>query len=59
MRQPVWSLELVEAIKQVREQYPRWVKDKLVVFLREQGYITSASTMGRVLGYVKKRGVLV
>jgi transposase InsO family protein len=52
-------LELVKAIKQVREQYPRWGKDKLVVLLREQGYKTSASTVGRVLGYLRRRGVLV
>jgi transposase InsO family protein len=50
---------LVRAIKQLREQYPRWGKDKLVVLLREQGYKTSASTVGRVLGYLKRRGVLV
>jgi len=59
VRQPVWSSELVKAIKQVREQYPRWGKDKLVVLLREQGYMTSASTVGRVLRNLKKRGVLV
>jgi putative transposase len=58
VRRPVWSPEMVKAIKQVREQYPRWGKDKLVVLLREQGYITSASTVGRVLRYLKRRGVL-
>jgi transposase InsO family protein len=47
------------AIKQLREQYPRWGKDKLIVLLREQGYKTSASTVGRVLQYLKGRGVLV
>jgi putative transposase len=59
VRQPVWSLELVRVIKQVREQYPRWGKDKLVVLLREQGYMTSASTVGRVLRNLKRRGVVV
>jgi putative transposase len=59
VRQPVWSNELVMAVKQVREQYPRWGKDKLVVLLREQGYMISASTVGRVLRYLKRRGVLV
>jgi transposase InsO family protein len=47
------------AVKEIREQYPRWGKDKLVVLLREQGYLTSASTVGRVLRYLKRRGVLV
>ena len=59
VRRPVWSYELVMAVKEVREQYPRWGKDKLVVLLKEQGYMTSASTVGRVLGYLKRRGVLV
>jgi putative transposase len=59
VRRPIWSSELVMAVKHLREQYPRWGKDKLVVLLREQGYVTSASTVGRVLGYLKRRGVLV
>jgi putative transposase len=59
VRRPVWSYELVMAVKEVRECYPRWGKDKLVVLLKEQGYMTSASTVGRVLGYLKRRGVLV
>jgi putative transposase len=59
VRRPVWSYELVMAVKQVRQQYPRWGKDKLVVLLRAQGYMTSASTVGRVLRYLKRRGVLV
>jgi putative transposase len=59
VRKPVWSYELVMAVKEVRERYPRWGKDKLVVLLRQQGYMTSASTVGRVLRYLKRRGVLV
>jgi putative transposase len=59
VRRPLWSHELVMAVKQVREQYPRWGKDKLVVLLKEQGYMTSASTVGRVLRYLKSTGVLV
>jgi len=59
VRRPLWSNELVMAVKQVRECYPRWGKDKLVVLLKTQGYVTSASTVGRVLRYLKSRGVLV
>lgn len=59
VRRPLWSYELVMAVKHLRERYPRWGKDKLVVLLKEQGYMTSASTVGRVLGYLKRRGVLV
>ncbi len=28
-RQPSWSLELIEAVKRLKETYPRWGKDKL------------------------------
>ena len=59
VRRPLWSHELVIAVKHLRECYPRWGKDKLVVLLRGQGYKTSASTVGRVLRYLKSRGVLV
>ena len=36
-RQPTWSPELANAVLELREQYPRWGKDKLVVLLRQQG----------------------
>ena len=32
-RQPTWSWELSQAVLCLREQYPRWGKDKLVVLL--------------------------
>ena len=37
VRQPTWSPELVLAVLHLREQYPRWGKDKLVVLLRGRG----------------------
>jgi transposase InsO family protein len=58
MRQPEYSPELVEAVRALREQYPRWGKDKLVVLLRNAGFSTSASTVGRILGRLKERGLL-
>jgi len=51
-------LELVLAVQQLREQYPRWGKDKLVVLVREEGYQVSTSMVGRVLRRLKDRGVL-
>ncbi len=53
-----WSVELVLAVQRVREQYPRWGKDKLVVLLEREGWHTSASTVGRILSYLKRRGAL-
>jgi transposase InsO family protein len=58
LRQPTYSTELVEAVLRLREGYSRWGKDKLVVLLREKGVSCSASTVGRIIGKLKERGVL-
>ena len=58
IRQPTYSAELVEAIFKLREQYPRWGKDKLVVLLRNKGFSCSTSTVGRIIRRLKDRGVL-
>lgn len=57
-RQPTWSPELAQRILALREQYPRWGKDKLVVLLRREGIDTSPSMVGRILTKLKARGVL-
>ena len=58
VRQPTWSRELVLAVLHLREEYPRWGKDKLVVLLRRQGWVASTSMVGRILARLKARGVL-
>ena len=58
VRQPTYSVELVEAVVKLREEYPRWGKDKLVILLKEEGNKVSASTVGRILRYAKVRGIL-
>lgn len=58
VRQPTYSVELVTAVQRLREQYPRWGKDKLVVLLEDEGYQVSASTVGRIIRKLKDRGVL-
>jgi len=58
LRQPTYSVELVEAVLRLREEYPRWGKDKLVILLRREGFTCSASTVGRILKKLKERGVL-
>lgn len=57
-RQPTWSVHLVQAVLELREQYPRWGKDKLAVLLRRQGFRVSVSMVGRVLTQLKRRGLL-
>lgn len=57
VRRPLWSHELVVAVRGLRRQYPRWGKEKLQALLMdEEGWQTSVSTVGRILGYLKGRG---
>ncbi len=58
VRQPTWTTEEVEAVLRLREEDPRWGKDKLVVLLRRRGFALSASMVGRIICYLKKRGAL-
>ena len=58
VRQPTYSTELVEAVLKLREEYPRWGKDKLVILVQREGFGCSASTVGRIIRRLKQRGVL-
>jgi transposase len=58
LRTVSWSIELIEAVRELREQYPRWGKDKLCVLLGREGLQLSASTVGRILTHLKKRGLI-
>ena len=58
VRQSTAPPELVAAVLKLREEYPRWGKDKLVVLLRGQGHQVSTSMVGRIIRRLKDRGVL-
>lgn len=58
LRTVSWSAELIETVLELREQYPRWGKEKLWVLLGREGWQTSISTVGRILCYLRKRGLL-
>ena len=58
VRQPQASLEVVEKVRAVREQYPRWGREKLRVLLSDEGITISAKSIDRVIGRLKARGVL-
>lgn len=58
VRQPTWSCERERAVLRLREQYPRWGKDKLAPLLRAQGWEVSVSMVGRILRRLKQRGEL-
>jgi len=59
VRQPTWSPELAQAVQELREQCPRWGKDKLGPLLRGAGWSVSTSMVGRILHQLSERGVLV
>lgn len=58
VRKPGWTAELVRRVQELREKYPAWGKAKLLVLITRDGIKTSASTIGRILRYLKRRGVL-
>ena len=45
------------AVLHLREQYPRWGKDKLAVLVRRAGWTVSTSMVGHILARLKARGV--
>ena len=59
LRQPTWSSELERRVLALREQFPRWGKDKLVVLLRREGIVVSTSMIGRILKRLKDTGRLI
>jgi len=58
LRTARWSVELIETVWELREQYPRWGKEKLCVLLGREDIHTSESTVGRILSYLRKRGLI-
>jgi len=58
VRQPTFSMEQINAVLRLREAYPRWGKDKLAILLEREHVQISASMIGRILKYLKARGVL-
>jgi putative transposase len=57
-RTRTWTTEQVEAVRTLRERYPRWGKDKLQRLLARQGIALSVSMVGRILTALQRRGVL-
>lgn len=57
-RTPTWTLAQMAAVRRLRERYPRWGKDKLVILLGRQGVGLSTSMVGRILRRLKVSGQL-
>jgi putative transposase len=58
VRQPAYSSDLVLAVQRLREERPRWGKDKLAILLNKAGHRCSVSTVGRILKRLKDSGVI-
>jgi len=58
LRQRTWSTDEVLAVQRLRETFSRWGKEKLAVLLLREGVKLSASRVGRILSYLKSRGLL-
>ncbi len=59
VRKPTWTVETEQRVLRLREQYPRWGKDKLVILLGREGVELSVSMVGRILKHLKDCGQLV
>jgi len=46
VHKPTAPAELVDVVLRLREQYPCWGKDKIVILLRQQGFKVSTSMCG-------------
>lgn len=58
LRERSWGAREAELIQELRELYPRWGKEKLTVLAAREGVKLSLSTTGRILKYLKQRGLL-
>ena len=57
VRRSTWSPQTADAVLQLREEYPRWGKEKLSVLLQRKGMNVSASMVGRILKTLKDKGI--
>lgn len=58
VRVPQTQQSIVSLIQSLREQYPRWGKEKIARLVWRQGYEISVSSVGRTITRLKEQGVL-
>lgn len=58
LRQPTTPSHIVIRLRELREQYPRWGREKLRVLLAREGIAVSAKTIDRTLARLRARGEL-
>lgn len=59
VRQAQTPLKVKERILELRNERPRWGRDKLAVLLQREGIMISGSTVGREMKKLKARGLLM
>ena len=59
VRQPQTSAGVIRRVHHLRQQYPRWGREKLRVLLRREGIQLSAKTMDRILARLRTQGQLI
>jgi len=58
VRQPQTPSDVVQRIQELREEYPRWGREKLRVLLDREGIYISAKSIDRVIARLKASGAL-
>ena len=58
VRQRNWPPALIRAVERLRHDFPVWGKAKLVVLLRNEGFLVSEATVGRILKHLVERGAI-
>ena len=58
VRQAQTALPVVQRIQALREQYPRWGRERLRVLLEREGIHLSSKSIDRVIARLEARGVL-
>ena len=59
IRKPLWDKNLEIYVRKIRKQFPLWGKYKIEVLLeREYGLRVSASTVGRILSELFRKGII-
>jgi len=59
LRQPTWTPDMENKVLKLREENPRWGKQKLAKLLHEESIKISVSMVGRILKCLKYRGLLI
>lgn len=58
VRQPQAPLAVVQRVQELREEHPRWGREKLKRLLAGEGIVLCAKGIDRIIGRLKARGVL-